>query len=316
MKQNSSLSEKGFSLIEILVALGILGAVMASMATLIFNQRVALESVQVRQDLLSLTSDLQNTLLDPVACETALGTLGVAFDSALAALPTDGLPFELLLNGGTIASGNKVPGYQVIADQFQIIRALPVGTLGTADVFKGDLILKVSSVNSSIGGLTAFRPRNLGSAYFTVETGRITSCSSKSPIDNDQIAETCDELGGSFELGICDLSGDIPKLVAKICPSLGGAFADGKCTISSSGGSGPGSCRGISAGPLTRARSRSLNCSVGSTLQNITWIRIMGGPPFRRDDIPVVGAVGSRSYTRVRPDVVYKHTLRGECCSY
>ena len=125
MKISAASNRHGFTLIETIVALGVLSVVGVIASQLMSNNMLANRSVEVSNRFTSLVASIGLVLNNPVACAQALG--GKAFDAAQIPLgPTPGhSPISvspLALAGGPIAVvGQAVDGLKLNRIEFNRI---------------------------------------------------------------------------------------------------------------------------------------------------------------------------------------------------
>ena len=246
-------NQRGFSLIEIIVAVAILGVVSLGFSTMISQMLGAQKNVQARQDLASLVNEVQTLFAVSTACETAL-IPGTNFDFNLAKAPYpaptgappfsfNGLPFRFKVNSDTLADATNLQGYELIANRVQLVNALSVGTTATgSSIYKAQMIGQFSPKASSSGGLKDFNTKVLVTGYLTVSSaGIITSCSSDNFQEISKATSICTGLGGTMSTtGKCEFPTTTlsSQALSSICSAFNGKFDGTHCTLAASTGSG------------------------------------------------------------------------------
>jgi len=333
-------NQSGFTLIEMLIAVGLLGLVTLGSATMFTTMRMQQEANHIRQDLTSLYSDLGVTISDPVTCTLAVTGLDIPFNAA-AITPGTGLsPISFRLNGSVLREGEKVPGYELIADTLAIRNAISVGSDDSGEIYRGELFVSISSGKQILPGQSGFKPRTVGSFFLTVAAGKVVGCSNRIVTTNSGKTEICEALGGFFDTGLtrCVFPTDVRSVVLEICPSLGGTLQGSTCVIQAAPGSGGGGstsgepsqetdrnpasppppsgprCVAVFTANAPPNQSRTLTCTEGRTLSNVDLVRYHRTAGNK--STPVPGAFGKVSFTQVgyEPAGYLHHKLTGECC--
>lgn len=251
---SSRRSELGSSLIQVIVAVALLGIVTLGFASMISQMSNAQRLVQSRQDLSILADEIQVMFSNPTACRSGLPP-GLTFDGAKAAVrfppPTgeppfqfDGMPFSYQLNAReTLRSGQDLQNYALRTNRIQLVNADNMGPDSTGRTVYRAKIIGHFSPRGITSGLTDFNTKILASGYFTVDTSQqIVGCSDTSPTDLNQLASTCQALGGSFNTDNNRCA--MPTNLADLCPQLNGTLKDGKCEITAASGAGGGTGSG------------------------------------------------------------------------
>lgn len=276
----------GFSLIEIIVAVAILGVVSLGFSSMISQMLGAQKTVQARQDLVSLVNEVQTLFMVTTACETAL-LPGSNFDFNLAKVPYPapagappfafaGLPFRFKVNSDILGDATTLQNYELIANRVQLVNAVPAGTTGTgSSIYKAQMIGQFSPKSSASGGLRDFNTKVLTTGYFTVSgAGVITSCSADNYQDTVKVANLCIGLGGTMNSnGKCDFSPSAfdAQALASICGAFKGKFDGKHCEITASGSSSGGSsgARWYDSGECTSYIDTKSLFPVGSDCRNL-----------------------------------------------
>ncbi len=187
------------SLVEVLVSLAILAVVTGALTTAIVNMMSAQKTLETRQNLMSLISEVQALASSGSTCQSTLG--GQNFNYASSQLPT-GSPVSLTLGGVTHSNGSSIDKYGLRVNRL----FLTEGTLAGLDtsgreVYKVQLVgqFQPGSALARVGGLTEFASRSIAAIFMTVDpSGTIIGCSSLSPIDQGLTADFCKGIGGIF----------------------------------------------------------------------------------------------------------------------
>lgn len=258
-------SQCGSSLIELMVAVVVLGAVTLGFTTMISQVMNQQKIAQARQDLADVGLEVQTIFSNPDYCKSSLA--GAAFDASKAAVAYDaskpfafnGMPFKLKINGSDTLQGNTdLKNYNLSVKHFQIVNASPAGTDSAGnDIYTAQVIGHFGPKNYSGSGVSDFAIRNMSSGYLTVNGNTVVGCSSASPPTQTTALANCQSLGGSFDTasGKCAVQAD----PASTCATVGGTYASGKCTLPSSGstsagsgssGSGTWQTTGVTGSPL------------------------------------------------------------------
>jgi len=226
-----TLHESGMSLIEILVAVAILGVISAALSSTITSMLMAQKSIEARQNVSTLINDVQTLTSNGSTCMSLFGAGLVTFDYNLSR--STGSPVQIRLNNESLSANTTSTSYDL-----QISRlVLTNGTLAGLDalgrnVYKAQLVgeFKPPAGLVKMGGLSDFKPRSLSIGFFTVNgSNQIVSCSDKSPLDQTGTTELCQTLGGTYD----PTSKKCGSLVATmdICNATGQTYnpTTGKC---------------------------------------------------------------------------------------
>lgn len=278
MGSQIGLDSKGFSLVQVMVSAAIMGVIATGFASLIKNTFDAQRAVSTRQDITSLTLEIQSIFSNSEICRNSL-VPGIVFNPTQASTrypsPSgevflfQGLPFQMRINNEILREGAQLRSFDLNIDRFQLVNGSYAGTTETGDpVYKMQLIGQFSPRSSVGGGLKEFSIKTLASGYISVNSGTIATCTAESSADEDQMAETCRNLGGIYNSRArrCDIPPNFrdPVIVSQMCSALGGVITNGQCTMPSSGtgvvvvGGGGGAGSGSSG---TRWHAEEIMCS-------------------------------------------------------
>lgn len=214
----------GFSLIELMVALGILSVIMMAMLAMVQYMNQSIAHVNAQQEILSLRSEIFSALSNSSTCQTAFAG-SPRFDFNLAR--GQGMPTRITLPGGrVIQSGSKIGTIQIARLDF--INAQLTGSSSGINRYRTDVFLKVKNLRQSLGpsdlkGSTV-AGINVSVASSGASSGLIQSCSSSANLSSQ--LWSCSDMGGIFGM------------------FLGGAIRPPDCCVTqsifSSGGGGGG----------------------------------------------------------------------------
>lgn len=120
MSFDKFLNRSGISVIEVLMAMGLMGVVVAISATVMTNNTAMFNSLEFKQDVYGIVYDLQSRLMDPTLCKAAMGLdanpiklTAAAKKSSLDASAV-GMPVAFTLaNGEEIKSKEVLKNYAV-----------------------------------------------------------------------------------------------------------------------------------------------------------------------------------------------------------
>lgn len=141
VKHSEFCKQRGFSLIEILVAVGIMGFVTLTMASMFSNQQLEMKALQEKFDSRGLQSTLLTVMQNPSTCQANLATWAAVTDisSAVGATKSvNNIPITELHSGNTAISpiiakvGDPLPGRnpgQMIVSAIQIQDIFSTGNL-------------------------------------------------------------------------------------------------------------------------------------------------------------------------------------------
>lgn len=146
MGRKKNLDEFGFGLIEILVSVGILGIVMAALATIVTSHGKEVRHLEVRLAVLDLERVMITSLYDSSICTSALTNPSQSFDSTdssskieisrIAFSSAPGAP-DIVAVGASVFSGVTV----------QSISVKDIKTTGNPDEYNGTLLVTFLNAN-------------------------------------------------------------------------------------------------------------------------------------------------------------------------
>lgn len=233
-------NERGQGLIQVLIAVVLMGVIASGFATIVSNMSNAQRDAQARADLTSLTQELQTNFSSPIACAAGI-VPGTAFNSTQAAVKyppasgtfqNNGMPFAFKLGGDTLQTGQTMKNYSLVANRIQFVNSTNIGNDTNGDpIYRGDVIGQFAQKT----GNKNFGTRNLASGYITVKNGVVVGCSTAAPPSLDQASANCAVLGGTYDTTVkkCLTTPNLndPQTLSTLCTNMGGTFGSGSCTL-------------------------------------------------------------------------------------
>ena len=197
-------NQNGFSLIMVLIAIGVIGALGMSMLSLFrsFNAQSRHFSSMVGGR--ALLSTLQGIVAYPNLCIANLDPASRNFDAVQAAT-TEGVPMSLFLGGGatgpTAKAGSNLSNYDVGVESLNFTNAHPIGTdpnISGNTLYSGELILQLKKMGASseVAGGNTLRDRSVGVMTISVDptTNTIGGCFALT-----DARQSCKEVGGTYD---------------------------------------------------------------------------------------------------------------------
>lgn len=197
---NRPLSKKGFSLTELVVALGVSGILIMGMATTAQMASDSAASIRNFKAVSDLQSSLAETLAFRPSCTAAMA--GLDFDLAAAQSPAGQ---EIALNvpslntpGGVIQAGVDLPEYGVRVSSLRLTDAQDYGALPNEGPFYGTVRIALER-NSRLPGARALPEKIVGGVYLEMDgAGNFQGCASVASSERD-FQELCTNFGGIFD---------------------------------------------------------------------------------------------------------------------
>lgn len=235
-------TQRGSSLIELMVGITLLGIISIGFATLMSQMNKSQQITTARQDIVAITQEMQTMFSSPTICQSGL-VPGTVFDLTQAQSaypppsgnPIAGLSFQYKLNSDTLKANSTLQNYSVNVNRILLVNAGTAGVDTTGNtIYRADIIAEFAPKQASV----SFGIRPLTSGYFTTSGGNIATCSSIAPATQTVADANCTMLGGTYTAGTGGAAGscDIPPSAATTCKVLGGTFSGGACALASSGG--------------------------------------------------------------------------------
>jgi len=213
-KENEeSMNEKGISLIEVMVGIGISSVVILGITQMISNSQKELKKLSMATELSNFVSGISMTLENDVACKAALG--GQSYDPDI-----DSNPIEIDGVKANVTS-QKLSGWTI--EKFEIGRAQYTQLVTVEHSFKNlhraELMLKLKRTDSSLGmgSKTVMVPIRL--VTLPTDPKKIAECTAEANLS----AVTCSALGGVFADGVCSEGSDGTLTKIKLAASEEGA---------------------------------------------------------------------------------------------
>jgi prepilin-type N-terminal cleavage/methylation domain-containing protein len=160
------MNNQGFSLIECMVALGLVSAATLALAQQTVNSSLTQNYADFRLETNSLASSLVGNVSNDAGCTSAFQ--GVTFDPAL----TD-IPLTLTLPNKTIAAGTALPNYKLTVKGLTFSNYKVIQVNNGITVYFGDLVLTTQALRNVLGPKTS--SITLNSVYLTA-SGAVTAC--------------------------------------------------------------------------------------------------------------------------------------------
>lgn len=206
MKQTTNQidNQKGFSLIMVLIAIGVIGALGMSMLSMFrsFNAQSRHFSSMVGGR--ALLSTLQGIVAYPNLCIANLDPASKNFDLTQAA-SEEGMPFSLFLGGGVTGpvakAGSTLLNYDITVDNLSFRNAHAIGTdpaISGNTLYSGELVLQLKKMGNSadVAGGNTLRERSVGAMTVSVNptTNVIGGCFALT-----DARQACKEVGGVYD---------------------------------------------------------------------------------------------------------------------
>lgn len=212
------LNKKGFSLIQVMVAVGLLAIVSMGVAELMVSSSRVSKSMNTRMERLIFYTELSNNLLTQQNCTAAIN--GQPFDLAQVN-SINGMSVTLNLPGfGAIAPGADVQTTNLQVESLAISNAVDQGVPGQ-DVYRVELKARVKAKTNIVGG-ESLKPSPLPGIYVTVLGGAITSCSSELGV-----SYVCNKMDGIYD-PVTDKC-EVKPTPEEACNLVSGQFSGGNC---------------------------------------------------------------------------------------
>lgn len=214
------LNNNGFSLLQILVAVGLLSLVSLGVADLMVNSNRASKSMSTKMERLIFYTEVSNSLLTEKNCSDAIQNNPFNLTKINS---VDGMEFSLNLPGlGQVSAGQDIQSTNLSVESLSMSSAVHQGvSAGGGNVYRVNINAKVKSKTSILGG-TSLAPIPLPGIFVTVVGGMITNCSSELGV-----AYLCKQMDGVFDPSTnkCNVS-PTPE---EACNLVSGTYSSGKC---------------------------------------------------------------------------------------
>lgn len=170
MEQKKLHNQRGFSLIEILVAMAVLGIMSAGMMTMISDQNKANKSTQLTMETNELYAKVQRYMLNSSVCGETLNNVVLATGAQT--------PLTEIKKGGSAVVSTSAPNNQLggVAIKNMTLQR-KTGTQSS----ELDLVMTFEKINkgTSFGGDTFSRTITLQGTFDTVVTNKVVGCYSQ-----------------------------------------------------------------------------------------------------------------------------------------
>lgn len=218
------MTNKGFSLIEVMVTLGIMSIISLGMMTQMEVGMLQQSTIEQKAAVTALTQVVSMTALDTVSCTQAITVKPQAYTAL-----SNGVRFDLP-DGHVIANSHiqtDMVGLKVNDFTFGNGALVVSGTDGTK-VYYGTLTMNLEATRPVLGPKN-FASRVVGSVYLTVApAGLVVQCGALiPPIVADILKQNAEAEEAQAD---ADQALETAKLKSE-CLLQGGEFNEGKCTI-------------------------------------------------------------------------------------
>ncbi|MGZ3769853.1 MAG: type II secretion system protein [Bdellovibrio sp.] len=201
---NSLNTNKGFSLVMALVAIGILACITMGIATLFNSFNAQTRHFKSEAGARALISTLQGIIAYRNLCTANLDPSTSVFNATTAALAApNAMPLAIQLGGApapTVQAGSLLQNFDVTVSYFQIQNAALVGAdpVTGYPLYSGELALslnKLASTPTGVAGGTQMNVRGIGTIFLAVTPGTnvIAGCWA---LPNAQ--QACNQIGGTY----------------------------------------------------------------------------------------------------------------------
>ena len=165
------LNDSGFSLVETMVAVAIVGIMSAASLTMFLNQNKQMALIQSKFGNMSLASDLRSTFESASLCKEAYVGDTLPAADASATIP---LKFKTLSNVVVAAQADLSQSYQIRIESLNLTHAKLVGTNWAGHpIYSGVVVLQTQRPEKPL----LFAPMVVGALFFeTDKAGKVLSC--------------------------------------------------------------------------------------------------------------------------------------------
>ena len=227
-KNATARNQNGFTLVEVMVVVGILAMVSAAIATLTAHTTRSLSISESRDAKISLNIAVRNQLARKETCLkslTALPQLGNAHKQEVTIVLGDVLTTPASTNLTTLKHGAELKLYSnLYLRSVSITNIRRVARTGATDLYSGDLDIDASSKK-----LSSAQGNEPNSGRFQMQTQRVASIVFETDRDTTT-PKACYALSSEV---------DLSAQLETICASMGGSFKDGTCEMTASSGGKP-----------------------------------------------------------------------------
>lgn len=238
--QNQSKS-RGFSVIEVLIAVAVLGILSAGVASLTSVMSTQMRKFDSKFNNIGLAQELRSALTNPTQCTAMLANMTIPIGNAETEISVQ-LPNTGSGQAITVAAGQAIPQRKVFVRSLTLERLAPAGiSPRSLPIYSSSMVL-LSAVYDGANAPTSanykgaqFNKLIVGNVSMEMNGNVVQNC--QMSVDRDQL---CRNLGGNFNTTTNTCS--MPVDTNALCSSMGGApDANGRCVMPSTGGGGGGS---------------------------------------------------------------------------
>lgn len=290
MALNHLSSQKGFSIVTTLVAVGISSIVAMGFASIFQDVSKNNQIAQAKVNYLSLQSFIKDQLQVPTICSNVLRP---------ASTITVGGGSTATVQSGTLTIGANTfprgyPGVEVTSLSISNIRDVWTNPNGRP-VRSGDLII---GARNNAG--TTFARQTVATVYLEVDgTDHMTSCTSVN------IPASCQAMGGRLlPNGSCDMLTNADPQI--LCTKVGGTFVEGRCQMAPP----------LDASALCTTLGGSLNngkCETVAALDGAAMCSKLGGS-FKSGKCALGGGGGGGSSITCKQQCQVHEGCWTQCC--
>lgn len=207
-------NSKGFSLIQVLVAAGLIGVISLGVAQVMVQSSRTSKATQNKLDQMITYSTLNDAIDREEFCKPAMQ--GNPFDGSIPAKQE----VTITMPDGTVyQKGNPVPNTDLIFESLNLKAISPAvtGPIAGSSVYQVELNAQVKTDSLNLGG-SMFKEKKVGVFYVTVNSANdIINCSSEA-----SVAYICNKMNSDYDpaTNSCKVRPD-PELT---CKDLGGKY--------------------------------------------------------------------------------------------
>lgn len=198
-------NQKGFGLVQIVVALGIVSVMTMGMIAMLDNMNQAQAIARAKMSALMLAQDVRAQLQVPSLCDSSITVPRLS--SSLNAVNV-----RVVMGSTAVAPGAKLPDYSDLTVNLMRLENLRLEgpTPSGGSMYSGDLMIGATALSG-----VALKPNKaIRLLLATTAGGVFQNCSSA------DVSAQCASLGGSYDPTrnpVCNLSGRIPASAGRMC---------------------------------------------------------------------------------------------------
>lgn len=194
----------GFSLVEVLIVVGLVGIISVSVLTMMDNIISSVNGIEVKQDINSLQMQMQSQMALPSSCKKALvDSVNPSFNRNLASVSSiqnsPGQAFRWMLDSGeSLFSGANNPNRKIKINNLYFLDSTNEGTIGANTLHKVNLFGEFEATSKVIG--PKILKRHLGTIFLEVDSSnKIVECYNTGVMADSSIAKVCQMIGVGFD---------------------------------------------------------------------------------------------------------------------